>query len=137
MGTNPLLTKFDNVVFFDSNCFLCNKTVQFLLKIDKKKALSFVGLSSKLGHKVMKEYVVDADSVVYYNKEKVSTKSDAFIQIFRTLRFPYSILIVLYIIPKFIRDWVYDMIAKNRFQWFGKTEGCLLNIKDYSDRITL
>ncbi len=125
------------LVLFDSECILCNKTVQLLLKLDRKKVLVFSSLSSEIGLEISEKVGVDTNSVLYYSRGDISTKSDAFLRIVRDLGFPYHLMGAFYVVPKFIRNWAYDVVARNRLHWFGKTEHCLINATHFSDRIIL
>ncbi len=137
MGTHPLLKTDKPIVFFDTNCLLCNKTVQFVLKADKKKKFVFAGLSSKLGKLLLEKNKIEADSVVLFYQGKCYLKSDAVLVGSKILRFPFSLLQLFYIIPQSIRNWVYNYIAAHRKRWFGTTDHCIINSKEYSDRIIL
>lgn len=137
MGSYPLLTAQDPIVFFDSHCLLCNRIVQFLLKVDNNKLLTFTSLSSKSGLELISNYQIQADSIVFFHQNKYSVKSNAVLEIFKLLGFPFSIMIVFYIIPAFLRDWMYNLIAQNRQKWFGTTDHCLVNSDEYRERIIL
>lgn len=137
MGAPSLLTKEIAVVFFDTHCILCNRTVQFLLKIDKKHQLKFAGLGSRLGKEFLEKYAITEDSVLLFYKKSCYSKSKAFFVLSRILGFPYSLFIVFQIIPRSLADRIYDWIARNRFSWFGTTEQCLIPEKKHSGRIIL
>ena len=134
MGSRTLLEN-KRVVLFDSDCLLCNRTIQFLLKIDKKNELTFAALSSNFGKSVISNLEQKTDSVVFYNRGQVSTKSEAFIKIGVQLGFPFNLIALVYIVPTFIRDWIYDIIARNRLHWFGKNSQCLIPSEELSGRI--
>ena len=133
MGSYTLLKPDKVIILFDTTCLLCNKTVQFLLKVDIHKKILFAGLSSEFGKSIIEEHHMLDDSVIMYYKGNYKTKSSAFLAICKHLGFPYSIFLILYIIPPFIRDWVYALISKHRYRWFGTTDCCLVD----SDRIIL
>ena len=137
MGSYPLLTSQSSVVFFDSHCLLCNRVVQYLLKADKKRKLTFASLSSDYAANLPEQYRINTDSIVFYHQGDYSIKSKAVLSIFKLLGFPFAILLIFYLIPTFIRDGLYDMIASNRKKWFGTTDQCLVNTDDYHERIIL
>ncbi len=137
MGSNSILIAKRKIVLFDSSCLLCSKTVQILLKIDKKQILTFASLSSKLGTEITSNIDLKVASVVFSNQGKISVKSNALLNVCWQLGFPYNVLSIFYIIPEFLRNGVYDLIAKHRVSWFGKTNKCIINNKEMEHRIIL
>lgn len=123
---NSLLQK--KIIFYDSECILCNKTVLFILKRDKKRIFRFapiggdtfklLELDNKFQHK---------DSVILIENEKCISESTAVLTILASLEFPWKLASLLTIVPTFIRDGIYRYIAKNRIRFFGKGS---CNIKD-------
>ncbi|WMI64670.1 DCC1-like thiol-disulfide oxidoreductase family protein [Aestuariibaculum sp. YM273] len=118
------------LILFDGVCNLCNSSVNFIIKHDKKNAFLFTPLQSHLGKQIIEEYNIDTnktDSILLYIPKKgITYKSTAALKIASHLGFPVKILSVFLIIPTFIRNWVYDFIAKNRYKWFGKKETCMI-----------
>ncbi|WP_339917911.1 thiol-disulfide oxidoreductase DCC family protein [Yeosuana marina] len=118
------------LILFDGVCNLCNSSVQYVIKHDKSNVFMFAALQSEIGLQIIKEYKIDTkktDSILLYTtKEGISYKSTAALKIAYYLGFPNSILSVLLIVPAFIRNWIYDYIAKNRYKWFGKKESCMI-----------
>ncbi len=114
------------IILFDGICNLCNGTVNFILKRDKKYQFRFVTLQSDLGNELIEQYKIapETDSVILIIQNRVYTESDAAIEIARKLPAPWNWLSVFKIIPKKIRDGVYKWIAKNRYRWFGKRDTC-------------
>lgn len=126
------------IIFFDGVCVLCNSGVQFILDKEKSKYYYFVSLQSELGQQFLNDHNMltkDFDTVVLFENNKISTKSSAILLISKQLLFPYSFLFSLLIIPKFIRDYFYNIIAKKRYSWFGKDENCQLIAKENEHRI--
>ncbi len=113
-----------NIVFFDGVCNLCNWSVDFILKHDKKEHFSFASLQGETA----KQYVLtELSSVIYINESgEVFDKSDAVIEIAPHLFAFGKVLFVFKFIPKFIRDGFYNWIAKNRYKLFGKKDSCRL-----------
>jgi predicted DCC family thiol-disulfide oxidoreductase YuxK len=115
------------ILLFDGECNLCNSTVQFVIERDKKAKIKFTSLQSEAGqkimqqHKIPKEYI---DSILYFENETVYYKSTAALKLFRNLDGILSFTYVFILIPTFIRNIVYDFIARNRIKWFGKAETC-------------
>ena len=90
----------------------------------------FAPLQSDIGKQLIKHYNLDTsktDSILLYSEEKgLKIKSTAAIAIACKLGFPRNILSIFYIVPPFIRNWVYDFIAKNRYKWYGKKDACMI-----------
>ena len=135
MGSYSLLDTNRPILMFDTQCLLCNRSVKFLLKIDSENKLLFTGLTSKIGKRILDMNAISADSVVLYYNQKCYIKSNAVLVVLRVVGFPYSLASFAYIIPVFIRDWIYDIIAKHRLQWFGITNKCIIDNSNYADRI--
>jgi len=118
------------LVLFDGVCNLCNSSVQFIIRNDKKNIFLFAPLQGKTGQEVISNFNIDTsqtDSILLYSqKNGISERSTAALKIARRLRFPFNILTVFLIIPNFIRNWVYDLIARNRYRWFGKQDACMI-----------
>lgn len=116
------------IILFDGVCNLCNSSVQYVIKHDKKNRFLFTALQSETGQKIINEYNIDTtktDSILLYTpKNGVVAKSTAALKIASYLGFPNNLMTVFFIISPFIRNWVYDYIAKNRYKWYGKKESC-------------
>ncbi len=119
-----------SLILFDGVCNLCNTSVQFVIKHDKANKYLFTPLQSKIGQQVIKAYNLDTtkvDSILLYSKDKgLKIKSTAALHIAKDLGFPINVLSQFLVIPRFVRDWVYDYIAKNRYKWYGKKESCMI-----------
>lgn len=118
-----------HIILFDGICNLCNGAVQFVLKRDKKGIFKFASLQSDAGRKLLEAHGLPEDhlkSFVYIQDDKVYTRSDAALKIAAQLSYPTRLLSWLMIVPGFIRDFVYDLIARNRYRMFGKKEACML-----------
>jgi predicted DCC family thiol-disulfide oxidoreductase YuxK len=124
------LPKHKKLILFDGLCNLCNKSVQYIIKHDKKNQFMFTALQSEVGQQIIKEFNIDTsktDSILLYTPEKgVTSKSTAALKVASDLGFPYYLMNVFYIIPPYMRNWVYDYIAKNRYKWYGKKEFCMI-----------
>ena len=117
------------VILFDGVCNLCSGAVQFIIKRDKKNIFQFSSLQSEYGQAVLKNFNLQhsgLSSFVLYTDGKIFTKSTAAFMVVRTLTGPIKLLYGLIIIPKFIRDIVYDIISKYRYNWFGQKSTCWL-----------
>lgn len=119
------------LIVFDGVCNLCNSSVLFVIKHDKKNRFLFAPLQSDIGLALIREFNIDTekmDSILVYNplKNLVTYRSSAALHIAKHLSFPFNLLVVFLIIPTFIRDWFYIFIAKNRYRWFGKKDSCMI-----------
>jgi predicted DCC family thiol-disulfide oxidoreductase YuxK len=137
MGTYPLLEENNPIVFFDSTCLLCNKSVQVLLKSDKKSLFKLASLSSDYGVQVRSLHKIEEDSIILYHNKKIYLRSLAVLRICRLLGFPYNLMSVFYLVPRVLRDALYGLIARYRTKWFGKTDRCLIPSEKYTGRIIL
>lgn len=124
------IPKDKKLIIFDGVCNLCIASVQYVIKYDKKNNFLFTALQSNTGLALIKKHTIDTtkiDSLLLYSEtDGISSKSTAALKIAYNLGFPNSLMAVFFIIPRFIRDWVYDYIAKNRYQWFGKKQSCMM-----------
>ena len=125
------------ILLFDGVCNLCNDFVKQIITRDQKGLVRYASLQSKAGQELLSKMgLVDfsMDTVVLIEGKKMYTKSDVALRIFRYLGGKWSYLYYLSIIPKFIRDSIYDLIARNRYRWFGKREACMLPRPEWEDR---
>ncbi|MAE58414.1 MAG: hypothetical protein CME69_06010 [Halobacteriovorax sp.] len=116
-----------NIVFFDGYCNLCNTTVDLLIKIDSNELLLFAPLSGKTSSDlgILNEFPSSEMSIIYFrNKNDVFNYSDAVIELSSDLFVFGKALLVLKLIPRFIRDAIYLNIARNRYRFFGKKDTC-------------
>ena len=119
----------DNVVIFDGVCKLCARSIKFILAHESKPALRFTPLQSPSGRRLMRECgldVEDAKTFVLLANGKTYTKSDAAIQLARFLGGGWQLLGAVRLIPRPIRDWGYDFLARNRYRWFGRHDVCMI-----------
>jgi len=125
-----MVEKGKKIILFDGVCNLCNSAINFVIKRDKKDIFRYASLQSEVGQKLVKERNIDLakiDSIIlidpnvaYYHK------STAALQIAKQLSNPYPLFSVFLVLPRFLRDWGYDFVAKNRYGWFGKKESCMI-----------
>lgn len=117
------------VILFDGVCNLCNNSVKFIIKNDKCNIFKFAPLQGKYGIKIQNRYNINTtkiNSIILIDGENIFTKSSAALRIAKDLRAPFFMFYVFIIIPVFIRNFIYDLIAKNRYKWFGKMESCMI-----------
>jgi len=120
------MEKQNPVILFDGVCNLCNGTVDFLLKRDRKKQFRYAALQSKTGKALIQKYHFSeqTDSVILIKLNKAYFESDAAIEIANMLPYPWRLGIFFKIIPKYVRNKIYKWVAKNRYRWFGKRKTC-------------
>lgn len=121
------------VIFYDGLCGLCDRSVQFVLKHDKKALFKFCALQSKLAEELLGAPVAMNSFVLLY-KGKVYKESTAALYTFKLLGGVWSMLFVAILIPPFIRNQVYRYIARNRYKWFGQFEHCRIPTTDTRSR---
>jgi predicted DCC family thiol-disulfide oxidoreductase YuxK len=118
------------LILFDGVCNLCNASVQYIVKHDQQDIFRYTALQSDVGKEIIEKFKIDTtkmDSILLYSKEKgIYYKSTAALKIASQLGFPINLMTIFLIIPAFIRNWVYDYIAKNRYKWYGKKEECMI-----------
>ncbi len=116
-----------STVFFDGVCNLCSGSVQFIIKHDKRDHFRFASLQGHYAATHLHDRDIrHVDSIILEQDGKIYKRSSAALRIARKLAFPYNLLYGFIVIPPFIRNMVYDVIARNRYKWFGKKEACWL-----------
>lgn len=129
--------EYNEIVLFDGVCNFCDSSVQFILKKERKPILKFASLQSETGQKLVKHYELDKkgiDSIVYISNGKARIKSTAALYLAKRLKGAYPLLFGFIIVPAFIRNWLYDWIARNRYKWFGKKDSCMIPSKEIRER---
>ncbi|HEX7458577.1 MAG TPA: thiol-disulfide oxidoreductase DCC family protein [Ginsengibacter sp.] len=118
-----------SIILFDGVCNLCNGAVQFVIKRDNKNQFLFASLQSEEGKQILEDNNFPAnksDSFLLVEDGKVYERSTAALRVLKNLSGLRSLLYGFIIVPKFIRDSVYNWIAKNRYQWFGRKDECMI-----------
>ena len=118
-----------DVVLFDGVCNLCNGWVRFVVRRDPGLRFRFASLQSVFGAELLRRHGLPADylgSILLLEDGALFSKSDAVLRIARRLRWPWPVVSVLGVVPRAMRDVVYDWVARNRYRWFGKRETCML-----------
>lgn len=115
------------IILFDGVCNLCNSSVNFIIDRDKKNIFKFAALQSEKGQKFLNKFGMDQndfDSVVLVDENKFYSKSSAALKIVKEFPFLWKALYIFIIIPAPLRNFFYDLVAKNRYNWFGKKDSC-------------
>lgn len=115
-------------ILFDGVCNFCNASINFIIDRDSKGIFKFAALQSEVGQELLKKFSLKTsrtfDSIVAIEGDKVYQKSDAALEIARRMNGIWKIFYVLKIIPTFLRNPIYDLVARNRYRIFGKTDAC-------------
>ena len=118
------------IILFDGVCNLCNGSVVFILKREKKPVFQFASIQSEAGKELLKWCGLPEgfdQAIVLIDSGKIYLGSTAALKIGGHLKFPWSFLSgVGFLVPKFLRDGVYRQIAGHRYQWFGKRDICMV-----------
>ena len=114
------------VVFFDGVCNLCQSSIRYLIKHDKKNALKFASLQGPYAKSFLPTTELESlDSILFYDGENLYKKSSAVLKLSKLLGGWHRLLLLGHLLPVFIRNGLYDLVAKNRYQWFGKQDQCM------------
>jgi len=128
------------IILFDGVCNFCNGIVNFIIRQDKKNLFRFAALQSESGKKLLEQYGIDwknNDSFVVIQNGKAYEKSTAALKVSNQLPWYWKWSQLFWILPKFIRDALYNIIAKNRYKWFGKKEECMIPTPELKERFLL
>jgi len=131
MQTKELLQLSDrhSIILFDGVCHLCDGFVQFVMNQDKAGAFRFAPLQSEAGRSLLQHFGLDEnalDTVILIENGKYYTRSTAPLRIAKRIGGLWALTYVFIIIPKFLRDAGYNLIAKNRYRLFGKKDQCMI-----------
>lgn len=128
----------DPILFFDGVCNLCNAYVQYIIKIDKKQHFKFASLQSDAGEQLQQHVKNNLgfvpDSVILLYKGQYYLKSDAVLKAAGILGGIYKIMHVGYILPRALRNSIYNFVAKRRYKWFGKKDECMVPTPELQSR---
>lgn len=124
-------------ILFDGVCNLCNGSVQFVIKHDPDGKFRFAALQSEFGQEHLKKHGIDPSqllSIVFLINGRMFNRSRAALEIARRLNGLWPLLYIFVIVPPFIRNAVYDWIARNRYRWFGKQDACMIPTPELRSR---
>ncbi|MFC6996761.1 thiol-disulfide oxidoreductase DCC family protein [Rufibacter roseus] len=116
-------------ILFDGVCNLCNGFVQFVIEHDPHGYFKFAALQSEIGQQTLQQHKMPTQqfsSFLLLENGKLYTRSSAALRVFRRLSGAWPLLYGFMILPAFLRDAVYDLVARNRYRWFGQQESCML-----------
>lgn len=125
------------VLLFDGVCNLCNASVQWILKLDHKAQFRFAALQSEFGQQILQKYGLKQehfDTVVLSVGDRIFLRSDAPLEIVRRLGGFWKLFYLFKILPRPLRDALYNFVARNRYRWFGRQEACMLPRPEWKGR---
>ncbi len=127
MGTDHSINK--QVILFDGVCNLCNSSIQFIIKRDKKNKFLFASLQSKYAKENLPDGLTNESalqSIILKDGDHLKVRSTAALYIAKQLSGIWPLLFGFIVLPKFLRDGIYNLIARNRYKWFGKKDRCMI-----------
>jgi predicted DCC family thiol-disulfide oxidoreductase YuxK len=129
--------RMDKIILFDGICNLCNRSVRFIMRHDRSATFKFASLQSEVGQKLLNQHphLAHENSVILIADNRVFSQSTAALKIARQLDGGWKLLYAFILIPAPIRDFIYNIIARNRYRWFGKRDVCSLPTQDQSRRM--
>jgi len=116
-----------NIVLFDGICNFCNSSVNFIMDHDEENYFKFAAIQSEPGQELMKKFGLDPVNLttfIFVQGDKYYTKTTAALKVAKHLGFPWNLSYIFIIVPPFIRNITYNIIAKYRYKWFGKKDAC-------------
>jgi len=125
------------IVIFDGNCVLCSSFAQFILRVDRRHRFRLMTAQTPLGAALYAHYGLFDDDYrtnILLEDGRVWLKSEGSIRIFMGLGFPWSMAALAKVLPRSLRDWLYDVVARNRLRWFGRRATCFLPDPQDADR---
>jgi len=128
---------YENILLFDGVCNLCNSLVQFIIRHDSKGAIKFTPLQSEASAGLLRGKdidPVDLNTVIFISERKLYFRSSAILHVFRKMGGAWPLIYALVIVPRFIRDSIYNRIAASRYRIFGKRESCMIPDENIRNR---
>ena len=126
-----------SIVLFDGVCNLCDGLVRFVIARDPARRFRFAALQSGTAERLMREAGgagVTTDSIVLIEGARMYVRSTAALRIARGLAWPWPLTSALIVVPRPFRDWIYDVVARSRYEWFGKRNVCMTPTQEQRDR---
>jgi predicted DCC family thiol-disulfide oxidoreductase YuxK len=127
----------DNLILFDGVCNLCSALVQFVIRHDRAAKFRFAAIQSEVGKEIFQSHGLDPADVqtfVFISDGEMLVRSDAAIEVVSRFGGAWRILRVFQFAPRGIRDWIYSVIARNRYRWFGRKAVCMIPAPEIKER---
>ncbi len=128
------------IILFDGVCNLCNSSVQFIIRRDPRSKFLFAALQSDFGTAQLHHFGMAPgmlNSIILIQNGKAHQKSSAALEIARSLSGLWPVMYIFKLVPRVIRDWVYDRIAKNRYKLFGRRDECMIPTLELKSRFAI
>jgi len=128
------------IILFDGVCNLCNRTVDFIMKRDSREIFIFATSQSESGKEILSQFGrrdSEIASVCLVDRGNIYEKSTAVLRILNNLPFPWHIAYFFIVVPRPVRDFFYDVVARNRYRWFGRREVCRVPDEREKDRFVV
>ena len=132
-----MIEKGKDIILFDGVCNLCDSSINFVIKNDPKSHFVFTALQSKSGKQLIERYNIETsklDSIILIKNDTAYAKSTAALKIAKSLSKLWPLLYIFIIVPLIIRNGFYDYIAKNRYNWYGKKDACMVPTPELKSR---
>jgi len=116
-----------SLILFDGVCNFCNSSVNFIIRRDKKNIFRFASLQSETGQKCLSEYNfynTEFDTIILIEKGELYTRSATALRIAKSISGIWKLFYIFIIVPRPIRNYLYDLLSRNRYKWFGKKDAC-------------
>jgi predicted DCC family thiol-disulfide oxidoreductase YuxK len=127
----------DNLVLFDGVCNLCSALVQFVIRHDRVAKFRFAAIQSEIGKEIFQSHGLDAadlQTFVFIADGRMFVRSDAAIEVASRFGGAWRFFTVFRLVPRVARDWIYSVIARNRYRWFGRKEVCMVPTVEIKER---
>jgi predicted DCC family thiol-disulfide oxidoreductase YuxK len=128
------------VILFDGVCNLCNHSVQFIIRHDHRSQFHFAALQSGFGMAQLLHFGIEQgmlNTVILIHHGKAYQKSNAALEIAKKLSGLWPALYIFKLVPRFMRDGMYDLIAKNRYKLFGRLDECMIPTPELKSRFEI
>lgn len=140
MPVEPYATAINgrSIVVFDGNCVLCSANAQFILRHDRRGVFLLTTMQSEAGNGLYRRFGIDPtnpETFIIAKGDECLRQSDAVLDIWANLDWPWRALTVFRLVPRPIRDWLYRLVARNRYRVFGRRDTCWVPSKEQSERI--
>ena len=125
------------VILFDGVCNLCNRSVQFIINRDPSGIFRFAPLQSETGKNLLSKFDLPNDkfdSIILVANNEYYLRSTAALKILQRLGALWKIVFVFMLVPRPVRDYIYDIVARNRYKWYGKRAECMIPSSDIESR---